>query len=74
MVIRSDVIIAYEKDHAPLLETLRLVIPEANGNLWISMITSMNMSSLHPTENLSVNYVRTIVPQIQPSQQQQTQL
>jgi DMSO/TMAO reductase YedYZ molybdopterin-dependent catalytic subunit len=73
MAMRSDVIIAYEKDNAPLLETLRLVIPEANGNLWISMITSMNMSSLHPTENLSVNYVKTIVPQIQPSQQQQTQ-
>jgi DMSO/TMAO reductase YedYZ molybdopterin-dependent catalytic subunit len=73
MAMRSDVIIAYEKDNTPLPETLRLVIPGANGNIWISMITSMNMSSLQPSGNLSMNFVRSIVPQIQPSQQQPTQ-
>jgi DMSO/TMAO reductase YedYZ molybdopterin-dependent catalytic subunit len=73
MAMRSDVIIAYEKDNNSLQENLRLVIPEANGNLWISMITSINMSSLHPSGKLSEDFVRTIVPQIQPSKQQQTQ-
>jgi len=70
MAMRSDVIIAYEKDNVPLPETLRLVIPGANGNLWISMITSMNMSSLRPTGNLSQNFVRTIgAPPMQPTPQ-----
>ena len=40
--LREDVIIAYEKDGQP--ETLRLVIPGANGNLWISMINSLTLS------------------------------
>jgi len=40
--LREDVIIAYEKDDQP--ETLRLVIPGANGNLWISMINSLTLS------------------------------
>jgi len=39
---REDVIIAYEKDGQP--EALRLVIPGANGNLWISMITSLTLN------------------------------
>lgn len=39
--MRPDVIIAYEKDGQPLDEGLRLVIPGANGNLWISMITNL---------------------------------
>jgi DMSO/TMAO reductase YedYZ molybdopterin-dependent catalytic subunit len=42
--MREDVIIAYEKDGQPLTETLRLVIPWANGNLWISMITELVVS------------------------------
>ena len=37
--MREDVIIAYEIDGIPLLETLRLVVPEENGAFWISMIT-----------------------------------
>jgi len=40
--LREDVIISYEKDSQP--ETLRLVIPGANGNLWISMINSLTLS------------------------------
>jgi DMSO/TMAO reductase YedYZ molybdopterin-dependent catalytic subunit len=43
--LRSDVILAYEKDESPLTETLRLVVPYANGNNWISMVTSITMSS-----------------------------
>ena len=40
--LREDVIIAYEKDDQPI--ALRLVIPGANGNLWISMIKSLILS------------------------------
>ena len=40
--LREDVIIAYEKDGQPI--ALRLVIPGANGNLWISMIKSLILS------------------------------
>jgi DMSO/TMAO reductase YedYZ molybdopterin-dependent catalytic subunit len=43
--LRSDVILAYEKDGNPLTEILRLVIPYANGNMWINMVTSITMSS-----------------------------
>jgi hypothetical protein len=42
--MQDDVIVAYELDSGRLSEGLRLVIPEANGNLWISMITSISMS------------------------------
>jgi hypothetical protein len=47
--LRSDVILAYEKDGSPLIETLRLVVPYANGNMWISMVTSITMSSSFAT-------------------------
>lgn len=43
--MREDVIVAYEKDGQPLSETLRLVIPGANGNLWIALITSITVST-----------------------------
>jgi DMSO/TMAO reductase YedYZ molybdopterin-dependent catalytic subunit len=42
--MRTDIIIAYDLDGAPLTEVLRLVVPEANGNIWIARITSINMS------------------------------
>lgn len=42
--MRQDVIVAYEKDGQPLTETLRLVIPGANGDQWIAMITSISVS------------------------------
>jgi hypothetical protein len=38
---RENVILAYEKDGAPLAETLRLVVPEKWGYKWISQITSI---------------------------------
>jgi DMSO/TMAO reductase YedYZ molybdopterin-dependent catalytic subunit len=43
--MQSDVIIAYENDGSPLPETLRLVVPGANGNIWIAMITTITMST-----------------------------
>jgi DMSO/TMAO reductase YedYZ molybdopterin-dependent catalytic subunit len=46
--IRSDVIIAYQLNGAYLPEALRLVLPEYNGNMWISMITSITMSESGP--------------------------
>jgi DMSO/TMAO reductase YedYZ molybdopterin-dependent catalytic subunit len=42
--MRSDIIVAYEVDGIQLNEILRLVVPEANGNIWIAMITSIRMS------------------------------
>ena len=41
----KDVIIAYELDGSPLPEVLRLVIPNANGESWISMITSISINN-----------------------------
>jgi hypothetical protein len=43
--MQSDVIIAYELNGSPLPETLRLVVPEENGNIWIALITSITMST-----------------------------
>ena len=43
--LHPDIIIAYEKDSTPIGETYRLVIPQVNGNMWIAMITSINMST-----------------------------
>lgn len=42
--MRSDVIVAYDLDGSQLNEVLRLVVPEANGNIWIGRITSIEMS------------------------------
>jgi DMSO/TMAO reductase YedYZ molybdopterin-dependent catalytic subunit len=42
---REDVIIAYEKDGAPLPETTRLVIPGTTGGQWISNITEIALPS-----------------------------
>ena len=48
--MRPDVIIAYEKDGVPLPETLRLVIPGANGGIWIGLITSITIGSTYISE------------------------
>jgi DMSO/TMAO reductase YedYZ molybdopterin-dependent catalytic subunit len=42
---QTDVIIAYQKDYTPLGEGYRLVIPYANGAVWISQITSISLST-----------------------------
>ena len=44
-ITQEDVIIAYELDGADLYETLRLVIPGANGESWISMITVISVDT-----------------------------
>lgn len=49
--MQSNVIIAYEIDGTTLTETLRLVVPDENGNIWIAMITTITMS----TSEVSVN-------------------
>jgi DMSO/TMAO reductase YedYZ molybdopterin-dependent catalytic subunit len=41
--LQPNIIIAYQKDGTPLAETHRLVLPQNNGNLWISMITSISL-------------------------------
>lgn len=78
----SDVIVAYDKDGSPLAETLRLVVPDANGNIWIAMITSISMSTGQLSQGVSGNNEQTPIEQYQsstnittpPSQQQQPQV
>ena len=53
MAMRPDVIIAYDLSGSPLAEGLRLVIPGANGNMWISMITSITMNTTTLTQATS---------------------
>jgi DMSO/TMAO reductase YedYZ molybdopterin-dependent catalytic subunit len=43
-VTRDDVIIAYELDGTALSETVRLVVPGANGNVWIAMIDRITVT------------------------------
>jgi DMSO/TMAO reductase YedYZ molybdopterin-dependent catalytic subunit len=43
--MRSDIIVAYDLDGSQLNEVLRLVVPEANGNIWIARISSIKMST-----------------------------
>jgi hypothetical protein len=43
IALRDDVIVAYQLNDQALPEVLRLVIPGANGNLWIAMITSITV-------------------------------
>jgi hypothetical protein len=41
--LRDDVILAYEKDGAPLSETLRLVVPGCWGYKWIAQVTYIEL-------------------------------
>ena len=43
IVQHDDVLVAYEKDGAPLQETLRLVVPGRWGYKWISQITRVEL-------------------------------
>jgi DMSO/TMAO reductase YedYZ molybdopterin-dependent catalytic subunit len=40
----ENIIIAYELDGKPLQETLRLVVPEANGEFWTAYLTTIEVS------------------------------
>ncbi len=42
--IRTDVIVAYDLEGSQLNEVYRLVVPDANGDIWISAITTIKMS------------------------------
>jgi Sulfite oxidase and related enzymes len=42
---QPDVILAYQKDNLPLSEVYRLVVPYANGAVWISMVTSITLGT-----------------------------
>jgi DMSO/TMAO reductase YedYZ molybdopterin-dependent catalytic subunit len=71
--LRSDVIIAYQLNGVPLTETLRLVMPLFNGNMWIAMITSITMSSsaVQPSSGNDVKVPKiSILPPWSPSQAQ----
>jgi DMSO/TMAO reductase YedYZ molybdopterin-dependent catalytic subunit len=48
--MQENVIVAYEKDNEPLSETLRLVIPDANGDQWIAMINHIRIVSVEEAE------------------------
>jgi DMSO/TMAO reductase YedYZ molybdopterin-dependent catalytic subunit len=50
---QDPIIVAYELEGSPLPETLRLVIPNANGAAWISKITSISINA--PTYVASPN-------------------
>jgi len=43
--MRDDVIIAYEMNGQPLAETLRLVLPGANGDRWVSMVNQITVGT-----------------------------
>jgi hypothetical protein len=45
LAIQPQTIIAYQKDGTPLVEGLRLVLEGSNGAAWISLITTITMSS-----------------------------
>ena len=45
VAMREDVILAYELDGQPLPETIRLVVPGANGNVWIKLITQITIEA-----------------------------
>jgi DMSO/TMAO reductase YedYZ molybdopterin-dependent catalytic subunit len=43
--MRDDVVIAYEMNGQPLAETLRLVLPGANGDRWVSKVNQITVST-----------------------------
>ena len=52
--VREDTIVAYALDGKPLDEWTRLVLPEDNGENWISMITSISQTHTDPTPKPTV--------------------
>ena len=45
LALQQQTIIAYQKDGQPLIEGLRLILEGSNGAAWISLITTITMSS-----------------------------
>ena len=56
VAMQADVIIAYEKDGSKLPEVTRLVIPNANGDEWISKITQIKI--IFPSGNYLSIYLK----------------
>lgn len=52
----EEVIVAYQIDDQPLPEGLRLVLPEANGNMWIGGITQITVTAA-PSNNPPNAYI-----------------
>lgn len=65
--IQEHVIIAYQFNAKPLPETLRLVIPNANGEFWVSMINHITVSTKPAEKIFSGSGVNppTAIPQYQ---------
>jgi len=63
--MQENVIIAYELNGDPLPETLRLVLPGANGEFWVSMINQIAVStnSVAYTYSGSGVNLQTVIPQ-----------
>ncbi len=47
--MQPDVILAYAFDSSPLQETYRLVVPEANGEVWVAWVVSITVSDSSST-------------------------
>jgi DMSO/TMAO reductase YedYZ molybdopterin-dependent catalytic subunit len=65
--ITTDALLAYEIDGQPLAETLRLVLPRANGDRWIAMITYINVSTSAPSPSQPATSIFTNMPRISQS-------
>ncbi len=63
---QPDVIVAYQLNGQPLSETLRLVVPNGNGNLWISMLLSITMSTAAVQTSQPGGEQGPIIPNLSP--------
>jgi DMSO/TMAO reductase YedYZ molybdopterin-dependent catalytic subunit len=71
--INENVILAYEKDGQALPETLRLVIPGANGDKWIAMITQIIVGTIPVSIPVSIQDLSRIPLLERPPIPQQSQ-
>ena len=62
---QENVIVAYEFNGSPLPETLRLVLPGANGEFWVAMINHIVISTNSATHSFSGSGVNlpALIPQ-----------
>jgi DMSO/TMAO reductase YedYZ molybdopterin-dependent catalytic subunit len=59
--IRSDIIVVYDVDGSQLNEVLSLIVPETNGNICITRISSIKMSTSSVDQVLSGNSGQRII-------------
>jgi sulfite oxidase len=67
MALRPDVIVAYDLNGLPLSETLRLVVPNSNGNIWISMIVQISLSTQILSDAIAGTPSLSTIQQFRPS-------